>query len=96
VILTEIVATDDLLGGAPRIEGVHHVAHRVLDAGEAPERVAADDDIEIADVDRALVYYDYADEIRPIQAERQSVPDGLTVVRGPDDLDPTPPTVWRP
>jgi uncharacterized protein (DUF433 family) len=92
--MTDIVSTNDTLGGAPRIEGrrigVHHIAKRVLDAGESPEQVAADYDLDIADVYRALVYYyDHANEMREIQAKRQSVPDELSVVRGPEDLDTT-------
>jgi len=88
----KIVSTDDTLGGAPRIEGrrigVHHIAKRVIDAGESPEQVAADYDLDIADVYRALVYYyDHADEMRQVQAERQAVADELAVVHGPDDLD---------
>lgn len=88
----EIVATDDVLGGAPRIEGrrigVHHVARRVVDAGEPPERVAADYDLELADVYRALAYYyDHPDEMRSVEADRDAVPDGFDVVSGPDDLD---------
>ncbi len=90
--MAEIVSTKDTLGGAPRIEGrrigVHHVAKRVLDAGESPEQVAADYDLDIADVYRALVYYyDHAEEMRQIQAERQSIPDERSVIRGPEDLD---------
>lgn len=90
--MTDIVSTDGVLGGAPRIEGrrigVHHVAKRIIDAGEAPEQVAADYDLEIVDVYRALVYYyDHSEEMRRVQAERQSVPDDLTVIRGPEDLD---------
>lgn len=80
------------MGGAPRIEGrrigVHHVAKRVIDAGESPEQVAADYDLKIADVYRALVYYyDHTEKMRQIQVERQTVPDGVAVVRGPKDLD---------
>jgi len=90
--VAEIVSTADTLGGAPRIEGrrigVHHVAKRVIDAGESPEQVAADYDLDIADVYRALVYYyDHADEMRRIQAERQTVSEEFSVIRGPDDLD---------
>lgn len=90
--MTEIVSNDDVLGGAPRIEGrrigVHHIAKRVIDAGERPERVAAEYDIDIADVHRALTYYyDNPDEMREMQAARQSVPDERTVVHGPEDLD---------
>lgn len=90
--MAKIVSTNDTLGGAPRIEGrrigVHHIAKRVLDTGESPEQVAADYDLDIADVYRALVYYyDHAEEMRQIQTERQSVPEELSIIRGPEDLD---------
>lgn len=90
--MSEIVSSDDVLGGAPRIDGrrigVHHVAKRVIDAGEAPEQVAADFDLDIADVHRALAYYyDHPDEMRTVRAERASIPDGRRVLRGPDDLE---------
>ncbi|MDZ7730788.1 MAG: DUF433 domain-containing protein [Natrialbaceae archaeon] len=89
--MADIVTTDDTLGGAPRIEGrrigVHHIARRIIDAGESPERVAADYDLDIADVYRALVYYyDHSEEMRRVQAERQSVPPTYTEVHGPADL----------
>jgi len=90
--MSEIVSTDDVLGGAPRIEGrrigVHHIAKRVIDAGESPEQVAADYDLDIADVHRALTYYyDNPAEMRQRESERRFVPEGLSVVCGPDDLD---------
>lgn len=90
--MADIVSTEEVLGGAPRIEGrrigVHHVARRIVDAGASPEQVAADYDLDIADVYRALVYYyDNPEEMRDVQAERRSIPDGLTVVRGPEGLD---------
>ena len=90
--MAEIVSTDDVLGGAPRIKGrrigVHHVAKRVVDTGESPEQVAADYDLDIADVYRALVYYyDNPEEMRRVQTERQSVPDDRTVIRGPEEID---------
>ena len=90
--MAEIISTADTLGGAPRIEGrrigVHHVAKRVIDAVDSPEQVAADYGLDIADVYRALVYYyDHTEEMRQVQTERQAVSDGLSVVRGPDDLD---------
>ena len=90
--MAEIVSTDGVLGGAPRIEGrrigVHHVAKRVIDAGESPEQVAADFDLDIADVHRALAYYyDHPEEMRTIQVARTAVPDDLRVVRGPDDFE---------
>ena len=50
--------------------------------------VAAEYDLDIADVHRALTYYyDNPEEMRRVQAERQSVPDEATVVHGPDDLE---------
>lgn len=90
--MAEIVSTEDTLGGAPRIEGhrigVHHITKRILDGGDSPEQVAADFDLEIADIYRALVYYyDHPDEMRHIQTEHHSVSDDLSVVRGPEDLD---------
>lgn len=90
--MSDIVSTDDVLGGAPRIAGrrigVHHVAGRVIDAGEPPERVAAEYDLDLADVHRALVYYyDHPEEMRRVRRERSTVPEELRVVRGPDDLE---------
>jgi uncharacterized protein (DUF433 family) len=90
--MSEIVSTDDVLGGAPRIEGrrigVHHVAQRVIDAGEQPEQVATEYEIDMADVYRALAYYyDHSDEMQRIQRQRSEIPDDVQVIRGPDDLD---------
>lgn len=92
--MAEIVSTDDVLGGAPRIEGrrigVHHIAKQVVDAGKSPEQVAADFGLDIADVYRALVYYyDNPEEMRQVQTNRRSVPDELSIVRGPEDLETT-------
>lgn len=58
--MTRIVSTDDTLGGEPRIEGrivVLHIAVRVIDKGERPEDVAADYDLDLAAIHRALAYY---------------------------------------
>lgn len=90
--MAEIVSTDGVLGGAPRIQGrrigVHHLAKRVIDAGESPEQVAADFDLDIADVHRALAYYyDHPDEMRRVQSRQRTAPEDLRVVRGPDDLE---------
>ena len=53
--------------------------------------VAAEYDLDIADVYRALTYYyDNSEEMRRVQADRQSIPDDVAVVRGPDDLDVEP------
>ena len=84
--MSEIVSTADTLGGAPRIEGrrigVHHIAARVVDGGESPMTVAAEYDLDIADVHRALTYYyDNPEEMRRVQAERQSVPEDFDIIR---------------
>jgi uncharacterized protein (DUF433 family) len=89
--MAEIVSTDDTLGGAPRIEGrrigVHHVVGRVIDGDVTPAQVAADYDLAIADVYRALTYYyDHPDEIREIRKRQTTPPDGMRVVRGPEDF----------
>ena len=48
--MAEIVSTDDVLGGVPRVDGrrigVHHIAQRVIDAGAPPGQVAADYDLD--------------------------------------------------
>ena len=80
--MAPIVATPDTLGGAPRIEGrrigVHHIAKRVRDAGDSPEQVAADYDLDVADIHRALVYYyDNPDEMRQLRAERKAAEERL-------------------
>jgi uncharacterized protein (DUF433 family) len=67
--MSAIVATEDTLGGEPRIEGrrigVLHVVDRVLDGEQSPEAVAAEFDLDLADVYRALTYYyDHPDEMR--------------------------------
>jgi len=68
-----------------------YIAARVVDGGEEPMAVAAEYDLDIADVYRALTYYyDNSEEMRRVQADRQSLPDDVAVVRGPDDLDVEP------
>ena len=67
--MTQIVSTEDTLGGEPRIDGrrigVLHIAARVVDKGEHPENVAADYDLDLAAVHHALAYYyDHPDEMQ--------------------------------
>ena len=56
-----VVRTDNVLGSAPRLEGtrigVRHVKEHVIDAGEDPFAVAAEYDLDAADVFTALAYY---------------------------------------
>jgi uncharacterized protein (DUF433 family) len=75
--MSEIVTTDGVLSGDPRIDGtrigVIHVAGRVLDDEESPAVVAADYDLSLADVHRALAYYyDHPDEMQRIRREERA------------------------
>ncbi|QLH81223.1 DUF433 domain-containing protein [Halosimplex pelagicum] len=70
--MTDIVHTDGVLGGKPRLKGhrisVLQIADMVLDAGHSPEYVADQLGISLSDVHTALAYYydnpDEMDEIR--------------------------------
>lgn len=69
-----IVTTDDVLGGAPRLEdrrvSVRQIAALMIDADEPPERVAEQLDVTVAEVHEALAYYHrHEDELRA-QRER--------------------------
>lgn len=59
--MTEIVETDGVMGGQPRLAdrriSVLQVAEWVLDDGMAPETVSTEFNLELADVHRALAYY---------------------------------------
>jgi uncharacterized protein (DUF433 family) len=94
--MAEIVTTPEVLGGAPRIEGrrigVHHVVADALDGGMSPERIAAEYDLDAADVHRALAYYyDHPEEIRAVrrrahkrmaESERAIHPEDVGLARG--------------
>jgi uncharacterized protein (DUF433 family) len=90
--MADIVSTEGVLGGEPRIEGrrvgVLHVASRVLDDGETPAEVAADYDLELADVYRALAYYyDHPDEMREWrQRKRDAAERARERQPDPDDI----------
>ena len=88
--MTDIVRTDGVLGGEPRLDGhrisVLQVADMVLEAGHQPEYVADQLDISLAEVHSALAYYyehpSEMDEIRERHdrleselAERTATPD---------------------
>ena len=57
----EIVSTDGVMGGQPRIEGhrisVLQIAEWVHEEGMDPETVAAEFDLDMADIYRALAHY---------------------------------------
>ncbi|EMA40525.1 hypothetical protein C447_04477 [Halococcus hamelinensis 100A6] len=66
----------DVLGGDPRVEGtrvgVIHIKER-LDAGDDPAQIAADYDIDLADVYHALAYYyDTPEEMDEIETRRDA------------------------
>jgi len=91
--MTEIVRTDDVLGGEPRLDGhrisVVQVADMVLDGGDAPEYVADQLGISLGEVHTALAYYyDNPDEmaaIRTRHAELESLLDEQAVT--PDHVE---------
>lgn len=79
--MREIVRTEDVLGGDPRIDGtrvgVIHVKERV-DAGDEPAQIAADYDLDLADVYGALAYYyDNPDEMDEIERRREAFVEDL-------------------
>lgn len=91
-----IVSTPDVLGGKPRIDGtrigVHFVREQVEGRGLEPKTFAAEHDLDIADVYRALTYYyDHPDEMADIADRRERLlaeaEDDPRVATGPEDLD---------
>ena len=89
--MPQIVKTDDILGGDPRIEdhriGVYHVYQRYVEGDETPEEIATSYDISIAEVHTALAYaFSNPDEIRDIEARNQALYDENAANRvTPDD-----------
>lgn len=75
-MMPQIVATDDVLGGDPRLDGhrigVYHIYQRYVDGEETPEEIAASYDISIAEVHTALAYaFSNPDELRAIEKRNQ-------------------------
>ena len=84
--MRDIVCTDDVLGGDPRLNGtrlgVVHVKQRV-DAGDEVAQIAADYDIGLADVFAALAYYyDNPDVMGEIERRRESFVEEISRQRG--------------
>jgi len=76
--MPEIVKTDDVLGGDPRIEGhrisVYHVYQRYVDGDDTPEGIATSYDISVAEVHAALAYaFSHPEEMRTIETRNQSM-----------------------
>ena len=73
--MIDIVSTDGVLGGKPRLAGrrisVLQVAEMVLDDGLAPEEVADQLGCTLAEVHAALShYYDHPEEMKAFQEDR--------------------------
>lgn len=89
--MPQIVKTDDVLGGDPRIEdhriGVYQVYQRYVEGDETPEEIAISYDISIAEVHTALAYaFSNPEEMREIEARNQALYDEDAANRvTPDD-----------
>ncbi|MFB6193659.1 MAG: DUF433 domain-containing protein [Halobaculum sp.] len=90
-----IVATDDTLGGKPRIDGrrigVFTIHEWVEGRGLDPQTVADRHDLDVADVYRALAYYhDHPGEMAAIRERRERLREEAEqadhVATGPSDL----------
>lgn len=73
--MVAIVQTEGVMGGQPRLEGhrisVLQVVEWVVEEGMAPEEVASEFDLDLADVYRALTYYyDNVDEMQEWRERR--------------------------
>lgn len=76
--MVEIVRSEGVLGGDPRIEGtrigVLHVYELVARGEHAPVDVADQLGISLGDVYSALAYYhEHPDEMRAVRAEHEAV-----------------------
>lgn len=77
-VMPQIVKTEDVLGGDPRIEGhrigVHHVYQRYIDNDETPEEIAVSYDISVAEVHTALAYaFSNSTDMRDIERRNREV-----------------------
>lgn len=85
--MTEIVRTDGVLGGEPRLDGhritVLQIADMVLEAGQSPEYVADQLEVSLAAIHTALAYYyenpDEMDAIRDRHVELEGMLDEQSV-----------------
>jgi uncharacterized protein (DUF433 family) len=90
-----IVATSEVLGGDPRIDGTRISVYRVHELVETrcvePQSVADRFDVAVADVYRALAYYhEHPGKMAAIRDRRegrkQAAQDDPRIVTGPGDL----------
>jgi uncharacterized protein (DUF433 family) len=73
-----IVASEDTLGGDPRLEGrrisVLQIAERVLTHDQSPENVADQLDVTMAEVHEALAYYyEHVEEMNEIRERHREL-----------------------
>lgn len=73
--MTEIVQTEGVMGGQPRIDGrrisVLQIVEWIHEEGMEPETVATEFDLDLADIYRALTYYyDNLDEMNRWRTRR--------------------------
>jgi uncharacterized protein (DUF433 family) len=89
----QIVTTEDVLGGDPRIEGhrigVYHVYQRYVEGDDTPEEIATSYDVPVAAVHAALAYaFSNPDEMRDIEARNRALYEETAENRVvPDDAD---------
>lgn len=90
----QIVQTEDVLGGNPRIKGsrigVFFIHEQVEGRGLSAQTVADRYDLDVAGVYRALTYYhEHPDEMMAISRRREKLLEDAqadpTVATGPDD-----------
>lgn len=88
--MAEIVRTDDVLGGDPRIEGtrigVLHVYELVVEGEHPPADVADQFDVSLGEVYSALAYYhEHPGEMRNVRRAHEDATDTLreTALRPP-------------
>ena len=80
--MADIVRTDGVLGGEPRIDGtrvgVIHVHDLVMDADCSPADVADQLDLSLGAVYSALAYYyEHPDEVRDVRRAHEETEAGL-------------------
>lgn len=90
-----IVKTPEVIGGKPRIDGtrlsVYYVREQIEGRGIDPQTLAAEHDLDVADVYHALAYFhDHPDEMEEIRIRRDRLVEGARndprIATGPDDL----------
>lgn len=91
--MVDIVSTEGVLGGKPRLAGrrisVLQVAEMALDDGLAPEEVADQLGCTLAEVHAALsYYYEHPEEMEALREQRATVDEKLREeVLTPDHLE---------